>query len=224
MTITGKGFAPPKPIVAMRHVVSTEEGEEAPMSQIDTIDDRILAALQENGRLTMKALAEKVGLSSPAMIERVRRLEDRGVISGYRAIVNPAALGRGLTAFVSVTVEHANQDAFLQAVDADQAICECHRVAGASSHLVRANLADPADLAHLLDRLSATGAHCEPLLVLDSPLPWRATTPPSGGQQERNRPARRRRKPTPALQETAIDEAPAAPRRPGRPRGRRTTS
>jgi DNA-binding Lrp family transcriptional regulator len=56
------------------------------MSSIDTLDDRILAELQSNGRLTMKALAERVGLSSPAMIERVRRLEERGVLAGYRAL------------------------------------------------------------------------------------------------------------------------------------------
>ena len=62
-------------------------------NQVDSLDELILAALQENGRLTMKSLAEQVGLSSPAMIERVRRLEERGVISGYRAIVAPAALG-----------------------------------------------------------------------------------------------------------------------------------
>src|SRR5262245_50870617 len=53
-------------------------------SQVDSLDEQILAALQANGRLTMKALAEQVGLSSPAMIERVRRLEERGVIAGYR--------------------------------------------------------------------------------------------------------------------------------------------
>ena len=63
-------------------------------NQVDSLDEQILAALQENGRLTMKSLAEQVGLSSPAMIERVRRLEERGVISGYRAVVAPAALGR----------------------------------------------------------------------------------------------------------------------------------
>ena len=50
-------------------------------NQVDSLDEQILAALQENGRLTMKSLAERVGLSSPAMIERVRRLEERGVIS-----------------------------------------------------------------------------------------------------------------------------------------------
>ncbi|MEZ4624949.1 MAG: winged helix-turn-helix transcriptional regulator [Thermomicrobiales bacterium] len=63
------------------------------MSQIDAIDERILTELQANGRLTMKALAERVGLSSPAMIERVRRLEERGIIAGYRAVVKPATLG-----------------------------------------------------------------------------------------------------------------------------------
>ena len=52
------------------------------MTQIDAIDERILTELQANGRLTMKALAERVGLSSPAMIERVRRLEERGIIAG----------------------------------------------------------------------------------------------------------------------------------------------
>lgn len=208
----------------MPHAVSTEEGEESAMSQIDAIDDRILAALQENGRLTMKALAEKVGLSSPAMIERVRRLEDRGVISGYRAIVNPATLGRGLTAFVSVSVDYPNQEAFLQAIDAELSICECHRIAGSASHLVKANLADPADLAQLLDRLSGTGARCEPLLVLDSPLPWRATTPPTGGQDDRTRPTRRRRRPAAAVPVPTPEEPPAAPRRPGRPRGRRPSN
>src|SRR3954451_23702839 len=102
------------------------------MSQIDTIDERIFAELQDNGRLTMKALAERVGLSSPAMIERVRRLEDRGVISGYRAIVAPAAMGRPLSAFISATVESRRADQFLDALRNDPAVVECHRVAGAA--------------------------------------------------------------------------------------------
>ena len=67
------------------------------MTPIDTLDERILSELQSNGRLTMKALAERVGLSSPAMIERVRRLEERGVLAGYRAIVSPAAIGRPMS-------------------------------------------------------------------------------------------------------------------------------
>ena len=74
-------------------------------NQVDSLDEQILAALQENGRLTMKSLAEQVGLSSPAMIERVRRLEERGVISGYRAVVAPAALGRPISALIAATVD-----------------------------------------------------------------------------------------------------------------------
>ena len=76
-------------------------------NQVDSLDEQILAALQENGRLTMKSLAEQVGLSSPAMIERVRRLEERGVISGYRAVVAPAALGRPISALIAATVDRA---------------------------------------------------------------------------------------------------------------------
>ena len=81
-------------------------------NQVDSLDEQILAALQENGRLTMKSLAEQVGLSSPAMIERVRRLEERGVISGYRAIVAPAALGRPISALIAATVDRPDQEAF----------------------------------------------------------------------------------------------------------------
>jgi Lrp/AsnC family leucine-responsive transcriptional regulator len=193
------------------------------MSQIDTIDERILAELQADGRLTMKALAERVGLSSPAMIERVRRLQDRGVISGYRAIVAPAALGRSLAALIAASVDSAGQAAFLEVVRADPAVSEVHRTTGDSSHLVKVNVADTAALESLVDRLSATGARCVTSLVLSSPVPWREITPPEGTTQQRTRLTRRRRKPVAAAEEPAA-EAPAKPRRPGRPRGRRAAS
>jgi Lrp/AsnC family leucine-responsive transcriptional regulator len=193
------------------------------MSQIDTIDERILAELQANGRLTMKALAERVGLSSPAMIERVRRLEDRGVIAGYRAIVAPSALGRALTALIAASVESGSQEAFLEAVRADPAVAEVHRTTGESSHLVKVNVADTAALESLVDRLSATGARCVTSLVLSSPVPWREITPPEGTTQQRTRLTRRRRKPAAPVEEP-VAEPPAKPRRPGRPRGRRAAS
>ena len=100
------------------------------MNQIDSIDERILAELQANGRLTMKALAERVGLSSPAMIERVRRLEDRGVIAGYRAIVAPNALGRPISALIAAEVNRPDFDGFLERLQNDPAIAECHRTTG----------------------------------------------------------------------------------------------
>src|ERR687890_838559 len=85
-------------------------------NQVDSLDEQILAALQENGRLTMKALAERVGLSSPAMIERVRRLEEQGIIAGYRAVISPATLGRPLTAVITAEVSAENTPAFLKTV------------------------------------------------------------------------------------------------------------
>jgi Lrp/AsnC family leucine-responsive transcriptional regulator len=190
------------------------------MTQIDAVDERILAELQANGRLTMKALAERVGLSSPAMIERVRRLQERGVISGYRAVVEPQELGRPLTALIAAAVDPGNYNAFLELVRADPAVVECHRITGESSHLVKAHIADIAALEGLVDRMSSVGARCSTSLVLSSPIPWRQITPPEGAVLQRTRLTRRRRRAATA------DEAAEGPpkRRPGRPRGRRANS
>lgn len=192
---------------------------------IDLLDERILAELQANGRLTMKALAERVGLSSPAMIERVRRLEERGVISGYRATVSPATLGRPLTAMIAAQVQQADYAAFLERVHADPAIAECHRMTGYATFQLKVHVADSAALEALVDDLSATGARCDASLVLSSPVDWREVTPPEGSASPRTRLSRRRRRtatadvPTPDVQ---ADE-PVAPRGPGRPRGRKKT-
>lgn len=165
------------------------------MSQIDAIDERILTELQANGRLTMKALAERVGLSSPAMIERVRRLEERGIISGYRAVVKPATLGRALSAVIYADVPATSAKAFLEAVEGESGIVECHRLSGNPNYVARAHVIDPGDLAELLDRLGATGATCEASVILQSPLEWRAI----GGTEEAGasggRVRRRRRSP-----------------------------
>jgi Lrp/AsnC family leucine-responsive transcriptional regulator len=187
---------------------------------IDTLDEQILAELQANGRLTMKALAEAVGLSSPAMIERVRRLEERGVISGYRAIVAPRALGRPLSAVILAEVQQPDYARFLERVSAEPAVVECHRITGEATFLVRLNVADPSALEQFVDALSAAGARCETSLVLSSPVPWRQVTPPEGAAGARTRAARRRRRTsdTPAAAE---ESAPAAR---GRGRGRRRTS
>ena len=203
------------------------------MNQVDSLDEQILAALQANGRLTMKALAEHVGLSSPAMIERVRRLEERGVISGYRAVIAPAALGRPLTALITVTVDPDHYEAFLGKIQAEPAVVECHRTTGEATYLVKVHVADTAALEKLVDEVSATGARTVASLVLSSPVPYRAITPPEGTTSQRTRLSRRRRRAATAAPSgengatdtEAGDTTPSdvAPRRPGRPRGRRAT-
>ena len=183
------------------------------MSQIDAIDERILTELQANGRLTMKALAERVGLSSPAMIERVRRLEERGIISGYRAVVKPATLGRPLNAVIFADVPSASGASFLEAVEREPGIVECHRLSGNPNYTARAHVADPADLADLLDRLGASGANCQASVILQSPLEWRAI----GGSDEVGvAPGRVRRRRRTAEADGAGDVT--GTRRPGRPR------
>jgi Lrp/AsnC family transcriptional regulator, leucine-responsive regulatory protein len=184
-------------------------------NQVDSLDEQILAALQENGRLTMKSLAEQVGLSSPAMIERVRRLEERGVISGYRAIVAPAALGRPISALIAATVERRDQEAFSRQVQVQAAVAEVHRTTGDATHLVKVNVPDMATLEKIVDDLSETGARCQTTVVLSSPVPYRPITPPEGLTVQRARLARRRRS---VAQDGADGET---PKRPGRPRGRR---
>lgn len=195
------------------------------MNLIDSIDERILAELQANGRLTMKALAERVGLSSPAMIERVRRLEDRGVIAGYRAIVAPGALGRSVTALILARIDVQSHEAFHGVVAGNTAIVECHRMTGAHTHLVKAHVDDMAALELLVDALAASGAACETSVVLSSPLSWREIVPPDDGDQPGGRlPRRRRRGPGAPEEEPAAAEAGAVKRRgPGRPRGRRSS-
>jgi Lrp/AsnC family leucine-responsive transcriptional regulator len=187
------------------------------MSQIDAIDERILTELQANGRLTMKALAERVGLSSPAMIERVRRLEERGIIAGYRAVVQPSTVGRGMSAFIFADVPAASITTFLDAIGQETGVVECHRLSGNPGYMCRAHVSDAAELAELLDRLGAAGATCSASVILQSPLEWRAigggNEPGGGGAKVR----RRRRTSEPDGTEESA-QSPA--RRPGRPRRR----
>lgn len=191
------------------------------MSQIDSIDERILAELQANGRLTMKSLAERIGLSSPAMIERVRRLEDRGVIAGYRAIVAPEALGRPICAIVTVSVQRGSYEPFLELVHANSAVLECHRITGAATHLLKVQVANMPALEELVDGLNDVGATCDASIVLSSPLPWREVTPPSGVTEQRTRATRRRRRSAAAAEDDGLEARPKR-RGPGRPRGSRS--
>jgi Lrp/AsnC family transcriptional regulator, leucine-responsive regulatory protein len=188
-------------------------------NQVDTLDEQILAALQSNGRLTMKSLAEQVGLSSPAMIERVRRLEERGVISGYRAVIAPAALGRPVTALIAATVDRRDHEAFMNRLNEQAEVAEVHRVTGDATHLVKVNVPDMAALEKFVDDLSETGARCETTIVLSSPIAYRPITPPAGMTVQRSRLSRRRRR---ASAEAELNGEPV--RRPGRPRGRRAAA
>ena len=163
-------------------------------SSIDTLDERILSELQDNGRLTMKALAERVGLSSPAMIERVRRLEERGVLAGYRAIVDPSAIGRPLTALISIDVERRHHDGLLNRLRSEPSVELCHRVTGSHSFLVKVHVSSTEELEALVDELADAGARCSTSIVLSTPIEGAPVVPPEGSVSQRTRLTRRRRR------------------------------
>jgi Lrp/AsnC family transcriptional regulator, leucine-responsive regulatory protein len=121
--------------------------------QLDTIDLRILRALQADGRLSNQRLAEEVHLSPPAVLERVRRLTRQGYILGYEARLNPALLGAGLLVFIEVLLDrtvHDVLDEFKAAVQARPEILECHLVAGGFDYLLKTRVADMAAYRHFL--------------------------------------------------------------------------
>ena len=193
---------------------------EKTMSTIDTLDERILSELQTNGRLTMKALAERVGLSSPAMIERVRRLEERGVLAGYRAVVDPGSIGRTLSALVSVDVERRHHESFLNRLRAAPAVEECHRITGERAFLMKVHVASTEELENLIDDLADVGARCSTNIVLSTPILGAPMVPPEGSVTQRTRLTRRRRRaagtavPVPARTDDAVaTKADGTPRR-----------
>jgi len=115
------------------------------MSALDRYSRRILQTLSEQGRISNVDLAERVGLSPSACLRRVQDLERTGVIRGYRAILDQAALGRGFTAYIGVGLsEHskASQEAFEAAIADAPEVRECHNVTGSIEYLLRVEVAD----------------------------------------------------------------------------------
>ena len=112
---------------------------------MDIIDDKILQELQRDGRISNLDLADRVGLSPSACLRRVATLERSGVITGYRAVLNPTALGIGFTAYVTVGLNShtkASQESFERAMARAPEVVECHNITGAVEYLLRVEAAD----------------------------------------------------------------------------------
>ncbi len=118
---------------------------------MDTIDKKALAHLMADGRESWADLGEHLGLSAPAAAERVRKLEDRGVIRQFAAIADPTLAGYPVLAFVFVTLSsQARRKAFLAAVGRNASILECHHVAGDDDYLLKVRCKTMGDLDVLL--------------------------------------------------------------------------
>ena len=123
------------------------------MHNLDAMDHRILAALQANGRMSTLDVAEAVGLSPTPCSRRIKRLEETGVITGYTALVDPGALGLGISVVVSVRLARQGPDGhgqFLQAIRGRSEITECLLVTGNIDYLLRVRVKDMPALRELV--------------------------------------------------------------------------
>jgi len=118
---------------------------------MDAIDLRILEILQRDARVTQQDIAKRVRLSQPSVADRIRKLEARGVILGYFAKVDPALLGKDITAFIGVGISHPKYfEQFGKKVLALPDVLECHRVAGNESYILKIRTENTKSLDRLL--------------------------------------------------------------------------
>jgi len=139
--------------------------------KLDEVAWKILESLQQNARMSLAELGRKVGLSTPAAAERVRRLEDAGVITGYHAMVNAAKIGVPIRVLVRLTIPGGEMQ-ISRSVTAIKGLAEisrCHRITGDESFVMEADVVSIRHLEVLLDRLSALGA-TSTSTILSSPV------------------------------------------------------
>lgn len=146
-------------------------------SPLDSTDAAILAALQRDGRLAMTDLASEVSMSASAVTERVRRLEERGVIGGYSAVVDPASVGHAILAFVRLRYPSTKYQPFYDLIERTPEILEVHHVTGEDCFIIKVAAPSMAALEDTTARIGQLGA-ITTNIVYSSPLSRRAVTPP----------------------------------------------
>ena len=136
---------------------------------IDAMDRRILVALEENARIAFTDLGRKVGLSSAAVAERVRRLEETGVIIGYRAVVNPEKIGFPVSAYVKVKVRQEDVGKLIALARSTPEVKEAHHSTQAEVFLLRIASLGETELASVIAQLSELG-ETESTIVDSTPV------------------------------------------------------
>jgi Lrp/AsnC family transcriptional regulator, leucine-responsive regulatory protein len=146
---------------------------------MEEVDRQIVRLLAEDGRMSYTDLGKATGLSTSAVHQRVRRLEQRGVIRGYAAIVDPPSVGLNLTAFISIKPTDPNApDDVPDRLSHLGAIEACHSVAGDESYILKVRVAEAADLESLLSEIRSTAAvSTRTTVVLSTPYEARPLDP-----------------------------------------------
>lgn len=138
-------------------------------TKLDEKDRAILEALQIDARQSLTALGKRIGLSQPAMSDRVRKLEEAGVIEGYTARISPHAIGVQLQAIIRVRTTHEHIQRYIKLFKQMPEVVEADRVTGEDCFVVRCAIAEPSDLERVVDALAVNGA-VTTALVLSSPV------------------------------------------------------
>jgi Lrp/AsnC family leucine-responsive transcriptional regulator len=139
---------------------------------LDDVNVALLAELQADPRLSMSALGRRVGMSSPAVTERVRRLEDAGVIAGYRMIVDPRALGLPVSAYIRIRPTLGQLTKIAELAARIPQVTECHRITSEDCMLLKVHAADIEQIETVLDQFLVYG-QTTTSIVVSTPVPAR---------------------------------------------------
>ena len=136
---------------------------------MDDIDRKVLTELQQDARVSYAELGRRVGLTTPAVIERVRKLEDAGVITGYRAEIDTSKVGLPITAFVRMSITGVDYSHIIEVAEQSNEVLECHRGTGGDSFIMKVAVASVEHLQQIIDKLTPYGITTT-AIVLSSPV------------------------------------------------------
>ncbi|NNE68661.1 MAG: Lrp/AsnC family transcriptional regulator [Pyrinomonadaceae bacterium] len=143
---------------------------------IDEIDWKILIELQQDARISYAELGRRVGLTTPAVIERVRKLEDAEIITGYRVEIDPTKVGLPVTAFIRMSITGVDYSRIIKVVEEAKEVLECHRGTGGDSFIMKVAVASVEHLQEIIDKLTPYGITTT-AIVLSSPVKSRTLGP-----------------------------------------------
>lgn len=136
---------------------------------LDRIGRKILAALQENARMPLSRIGDIAGLSAPAVAERVKKMEEAGIIIGYHARIDPAVVGQSVVSFIHLTTETRHYPAVKSLAAESPRIIACHHISGDASFIIHVRVEDVFALEALVARLSRFG-QTRSTIVLSTPV------------------------------------------------------
>lgn len=123
---------------------------------MDSVDIKILSCLRENARQNASVIGEKVKMSVSAVIERIRKMESNGIIQQYTVLLDNKLIGKDISAFVSVSLEHPKySDTFVQSIMKNEQIVECHYIAGDFDYMLKVVASSTEELTRLLGEVKA---------------------------------------------------------------------